>query len=79
MNCRRKLKKLKSARLIFDEQNNFLIDLSDDFQKLWETAIKGDYEHDFITSRFLIEKHLSVMIVNMRMDFEKKIRTKEAQ
>lgn len=79
LNCHQKLKKLRSARTTFDEQKDFFVDLNDDFQKLCEIAIKGDYEHDFFANRSLLERRLSAMIVNMRMDFEEKIRTEKAQ
>lgn len=79
LNCRRELKKLRSALITFDEQKNFLVDFSDDFQKFCEVAIKGDYEHDFFADRSLIERRLSAMIVNMRINFEEEIRTKKAQ
>ncbi len=45
--CRWGLEKLGPARITLDDQKDFLVDLSDDFQKLCEAAIKGDYEHDF--------------------------------
>ena len=79
LSCHRGLEKLEPARTILDEQKDFLVDLSDDFQKLCEAAIKDDYEHDFFADRSLIERRLSAMIGNMKMDFEKEIRTEEAQ
>ncbi len=74
--CHRKLKKLVSARITLDDQKNFLVDLSDDFQKLCDAAIKDDYEHDFFADRSLFDRRLSAMIVNLKRDFEEKIRTK---
>jgi len=77
--CHRELKKLDSARITLDDQKNFLVDLSDDFQKLCDAAIKGDYEHDFFADRSLFDRRLSAMIVNLKRDFEEKIRTKETR
>ena len=79
LSCHRGLEKLGPARITLDEQKDFLVDLSDDFQKLCEAAIKGDYEHDFFADRSLIERRLSAMIANMGMDFEEEIRTEGAQ
>ncbi len=59
--CHRRLEKLDSARITLDDQKNFLVDLSDDFQKLCDA---------------LFDRRLSAMIVNLRRDFEEKIRTK---
>ena len=73
------LKKLESARIILDDQKNFLVDLSDDFQKICETAIKDDYEHDFFADRSLFDRRFSAMIVNTKMNFKEEIRTEEAQ
>jgi len=73
------LKKLEPARITLDDQKNFLVDLSDDFQKICEAAIKDDYEHDFFADRSLFDRRLSAMIVNMRMNFKEEIRTEEAQ
>ncbi len=77
--CRWELKKLEPARITLDDQKNFLVDLSDDFQKICEAAIKDDYEHDFFADRSLFDRRLSAMIVNMRMNFKEEIRTEEAQ
>jgi hypothetical protein len=74
--CHRGLEKLGPARITLDDQKNFLVDLSDDFQKLCDAAIKGDYEHDFFADRSLFDRRLSAMIANLGMDFEEKIRTK---
>ncbi len=77
--CHWELKKLDSARITLDDQKNFLVDLSDDFQKLCDAAIKGDYEHDFFADQSLFDRRLSAMIVNLKRDFEEKIRTKETR
>lgn len=77
--CRRELEQLGPARISLDDQKNFLIDLSDDFQKLCEAAIKGDYEHDFFADRSLSDRRLSAMITNMGMGFEEGIRTEGSQ
>ncbi len=74
--CHRGLEKLGPARITLDDQKNFLVDLSDDFQKLCDAAIKDDYEHDFFADRSLFDRRLSAMIVNLRRNFEEKIRTK---
>jgi len=77
--CHRGLEKLGPARITLDDQKNFLVDLSDDFQKLCDAAIKDDYEHDFFADRSLFDRRLSAMIVNLRRNFEEKIRTKETR
>ena len=77
--CHRGLEKLGPARITLDDQKNFLVDLSDDFQKLCDAAIKGDYEHDFFADRSLFDRRLSAMIANMGMDFKEEIRTEGAQ
>lgn len=77
--CHQGLEKLGPARITFEDQKAFLVDLSDDFQKLCEAAIKGDYEHDFFADRSLSNRRLSAMIANMGMDFAEDMRTKGAQ
>lgn len=77
--CRHELERLGPARITFDDQKNFLIDLSDDFQKLCEAAVKGDYEHDFFADRSQADRRLSATIANMGIDFEEDIRTDGAQ
>jgi len=77
--CRWGLEKLGPARITLDDQKDFLVDLSDDFQKICEAAIKGDYEHDFFADRSLFDRRLSAMIANMGMDFKEEIRTEGAQ
>lgn len=77
--CHLGLEKLGPARLTLDDQKDFLVDLSDDFQKLCEAAIKGDYEHEFFANRSLYDRRLSARIANMGTDFEEKIRTEGKQ
>lgn len=73
--CELALEKLGPARMTLDDQRRFLIDLSDDFQKLCDAAIKGDFEHAFFTDRSKFDRRLSAMIANMGMEFEEKMRT----
>lgn len=73
-NCRQGLEKLGPTRITLDDQKNFLIDLSDDFQRLCEAAVKGDYEHDFFSDRSLEDRRLAAKIANLGMDFEEDIR-----
>ena len=42
-----KAEKARPVCTIFDEQKNFFVDLSDDFQKLNETTIKTIKNRDF--------------------------------
>lgn len=77
--CHLALEKLGPARMTFDDQKQFLLDLSDDFQTICDSAIKGDFEHSFFADRSLTSRRLSAVIANMGIDFEKKIRTEGAQ
>ena len=73
--CELALEKLGPARTTLDDQKRFLIDLSDDFQKLCDAAIKGDFEHAFFTDRSKFDRRLSARIANMGIEFEEKMRT----
>lgn len=77
--CSHELDKLGPARVTFDDQKNFLIDLSDEFQKLCDAAVKGDYEHEFFEDRSLADRRLSATIANLGIDFEEDVRTEGAQ
>lgn len=78
-NCQHSLEKLGPARITLDDQVNFLVDLSDDFQSLCAAAIKGDYEHNFFADQSLFDRRLSAMIVNRGMEFAEEIQTDGAQ
>lgn len=77
--CRQNLDKLGPARITPDDQKNFLIDLSDDFQSLCDAATKGDYEHRFFADQSLFDRRLSAMVANRGVEFEEEIRTEGAQ
>ena len=78
-NCCRGLESLGPARLTLDDQKNFLVDISDDFQTICEAAIMGQYEHHFFKDRFLDDRRLSAVIANRGMEFAEEIRTEGAQ
>lgn len=78
-NSRRDLETLGPSRSTIEEQKMFLVDLSDDFQRLCGDAIKGDFEHDFFKNQSQYERRLSSMIANMGMGFKEVIRLKGAQ
>ncbi|KAH6676259.1 dynamin family protein [Halenospora varia] len=77
--CRHGLEKLGPARVTLDDQKNFLVHLSDDFQSLCEAATKGDYEHKFFADQSLFDRRLSAMTANRGMEFEEEVRTEGAQ
>ncbi|KAH8678563.1 P-loop containing nucleoside triphosphate hydrolase protein [Tricladium varicosporioides] len=79
LSCRHGLEKLGPARVTLDDQKNFLVDLSDDFQSLCAAAAKGDYEHKFFADQSQFDRRLAAMIANRGMDFEEQIRTEGAQ
>jgi len=76
--CRQGLDKLGPARVTLDDQKNFLVDLSDDFQSLCDAATKGDYEHKFFVDQSP-DRCLPAMIANRGTEFEEEIRTKGAK
>jgi len=78
LSCRQGLEKLGPARVTLDEQKNFLVDLSDDFQTLCDAATKGDYEHNFFVDQSP-GRRLSAMITNQGIEFEEEIRTEGAK
>lgn len=77
--CRRALEKLGPARASLEEQQSFLLDLSDEFESLCEAAIAGRYEHPFFTDQSHFDRRLSAMIANKGFEFEEEIRTEGAQ
>ncbi|CZR52903.1 related to vacuolar sorting protein VPS1, dynamin, and related proteins [Phialocephala subalpina] len=77
--CRHSLEKLGPARVTLEDQKNFLVDLSDDFQSLCEAATKGDYEHRFFADQSLFDRRLSAVTANRGMEFEEEIRTEGVQ
>jgi hypothetical protein len=77
--CQRGLEKLGPARVTLEDQQNFLVDLSDDFQSLCEAATKGDYEHKFFADQSLFNRRLSAITANRGIEFEEEIRTEGAQ
>ncbi len=77
--CRSGLEKLGPARLSLDEQKEFLVDLSGDFQSLCDAAIKGDYEQDFFADSSQFNRRLSAMVANRGVEFEEDIRTDGAE
>jgi len=77
--CRHGLDKLGPARAGLDEQKNFLVDLSDNFQSLCDAATKGDYEHPFFAKQSQFDRRLAAMIANRGVEFEEEIRMDGAQ
>ena len=77
--CRRELEKLGPVRVTIDDQKNFLINVSDDFQSLCAAATKGDYDHPFFANQSLSDRRLSAMIANRGIEFEEEIREDGAQ
>ena len=78
-NCRSSLKKLGPARLSLEDQKEFLVDLSGDFQLLCDAALKGDYEKTFFADSALFNRRLSAMVANRGVEFEEDIRTDGAE
>lgn len=77
--CQQGLEKLGPARVTLDDQKNFLLDLSDDFQSLCDAASRGDYEHKFFADQSLSDRRLSAMVANRGIEFEEEIRTEGAK
>jgi hypothetical protein len=77
--CRRELEKLEPARITLDDQKDFYVDLSDEFQKLCKAAVKGDYDDDFFADSSLPSRRLSAMIANMGMGFANNVGIEGAQ
>ncbi len=79
LSCRRDLEDLGPARVTLDDQKNFLVKLSGNFQSLCEAATKGDYEHKFFADQSLSDRRLSAMVANGGIEFEKTIRAEGMQ
>lgn len=77
-NCRAKLEKLGKSRLTLEEQREYLLDISERFEKLCAEAINGPYNDPFFgdgVSADGYETRLRAVVKNKQMEFADIIRT----
>lgn len=61
--------KLGPSRAKLDEQQAFLIRLSQSFQTICQAAVRGDYDHDFFRSDQNAERRLCADLMNKHFEF----------
>lgn len=76
--CRAKLEELGQSRLTLEEQREYLLDISEGFEKLCTDAINGPYNDPFFGDGVAAEgyeKRLRAVVRNMQIEFAETIRT----
>lgn len=66
--------KIGPGRTTVQEQKNFLIDLSDKFQQICRSAVRGDYDHPFLRDDPNGEKRLCAYVMEKHVLFAEDIR-----
>lgn len=76
--CRAKLEELGKSRLTLEEQREYLLEISEDFEKLCTDAIGGPYDDPFFGDGVTAEGYetrLRAVVRNMQIEFAEEIRT----
>jgi hypothetical protein len=66
--------RLGRSREKFEDQQEFLISLSQSFHTICRDAVRGDYDHEFFQDDSNPERRLCANVMNMHFDFAKNIR-----
>ena len=72
--CQSALERLGPSRTSIEEQQAFLIELSQEYSALCKDAIRGDYEDPFFQNGTYMNRRLCATVVNMHVAFEEEIR-----
>lgn len=78
VDCRAKLEELGKSRLTLEEQREYLLEISEDFEKLCTDAIGGPYDDPFFGDGVTAEGYetrLRAVVRNMQIEFADEIRT----
>lgn len=76
--CRAKLEELGQSRLTLEEQREYLLEISEDFERLCTDAINGPYNDPFFGDGAAAEgyeKRLRAVVRNLQIEFADTIRT----
>lgn len=71
--------KIGPGRQKLEEQKDFLIDLSDKFQQICRSAVRGDYDHEFFRNDPDGEKRLCANVMKQHSEFANKLRAEGAK
>ena len=80
--CRSTLAKLGTSRETYDQQQLFLLRVSQEFQAISKAALDGSYEHDFFGESRSPEgyaKRFRAVVQNLNMDFAETVRRRGHQ
>ena len=78
VDCRAELEKLGQSRLTLEEQREYLLEISEGFEKLCTEALNGPYNDPFFGDGAAAEgyeKRLRAVVRNMQIEFADTIRT----